>query len=120
MDLIIKSLAGNVSEDEKKVVRKSMLWFEEHLPNNSVMTVGIKQHITKKSNQAYEIITHVNTPQMRRPVYVKVFRNSFIEAINISREKIERIVVKTKDQRKLKFKLPSIKFGKKAVDGKVS
>lgn len=120
MELIIKSLAGEISEDEKKIVRKSMLWFDKHLPNNSVMTVGIKQHITKKSNQAYEVITHVNTAQLKKPVYVKVFRNSLVEAINISREKIERIVVKTKEQRKLKFKLPSIKFSKKAADGKVS
>lgn len=116
MDLIIKSLSGTVDENEKKVIRKSMLWFENHLPNNSIMTVGIKQHITKKSNQAYEIITLINTPQLKKPVYVKVFRNTLVEAVNISREKIERIVVKDKEKRKLKFKMPSLKFGKKKVD----
>ena len=117
MELIIKSLSGEIAEDEKKIVRKSMLWFDKHLPNNSVMTVGIKQHITKKSNQAYKIITHINTSQLKNPVYVKVFRNSLIEAMNISRDKIERIVVRDKEERKLKFKIPSIKFRKKKVDG---
>lgn len=120
MDLIIKSLAGPIGEDEKKLIRKSMLWFEKHLANNSVMTIGIKQHIIKKSNQAYEVITHINSPQMKQPVYVKVFRNSLVEAVNVSREKIERIVVKDKEQRKIKFKLPKLKFGKKKADVVIS
>lgn len=120
MDLIIKSLSGDITEDEKKIVRKSMLWFDKHLPNNSIMTVGVKQHITKKSNQAFEVITHVNTAQLKKPVYVKVFRNTLPEAINITREKIERIVVKTKEQRRLKFKLPSINFRRKSANNELS
>ena len=117
MELIIKSLAGEIGENEKKLIRKSMLWFENHLPNNAVMTIGVKQHITKKSNQAYEVITHINTVSLRKPVYVKVFRNSLVEAVNITREKVERIVVKDKDSKKLKFKVPSIKLKKEKADG---
>jgi ribosome-associated translation inhibitor RaiA len=109
MDLIIKSLAGQLEEDEKKVIRKKLLWFDEHLPNNSSLTVGIKQHITKKSNQAYEIIIHLYSPKMKRPVYVRVVKNSLADAVDIVREKIERIVLKKKGKRELKFK---IKFPK--------
>lgn len=105
MDLIIKSLAGQLEEDEKKIIRKKLLWFDEHLPNNASFTVGIKQHITKKSNQAYEVIVHLYTPQIRKPVYVRVIKNSLADAVDIVREKIERIVLKKKEKRELKFKL---------------
>jgi ribosome-associated translation inhibitor RaiA len=109
MDLIIKSLAGQLEEEEKKVIRKKLLWFDEHLPSNSSLTVGVKQHITKKSNQAYEVIIHLYHPNMKRPVYVRVVQNSLSDAIDIIREKIERIVLKKKGKRELKFK---IKFPK--------
>lgn len=98
MTLQIKSLSGELHEDEKKLIRKKFLWFEEHLPNSSVLTVGVRQHITKRSNQAFELILHLTIPNVKKPVYVKVFANSFAEAIDIAKDKLERIVLKRKEK----------------------
>lgn len=109
MELIIKSLSGVLGEEEKKVIRKKLLWFDEHLPNNSIMTVGVKQHITKKSNQAFEIIMHLNTPKTKRAVYVRLTKDNLADALDQIREKIERIVLKKKSKRQIKFKLPQLR-----------
>lgn len=111
MNLQIKSLSGVVNEEEKKYLRKRMLWFEERLPNNSFLTVGVKQKITKKSNQAVEIILHLILVGTKKPIYVKVAKNNFNEAVDISRGKLERIVLKKKDKsRKFRFKMPVLKI----------
>jgi len=112
MQLIIKSLSGILDEEEKRVIRKKMLWFEDHLPNNSQMTIGVKQHITKRSNQAFEIIVHLNSPTIRKPVYVRVFKSNLSDALDIAKEKIERIMLKKKSKKQIKFKLPKINFRK--------
>ena len=110
MQLQIKSLAGELDEGQKKLIRKKFLWFDEHLPNSAVITVGVLQRITKKSNQAFEVVVHGDIPRLK-PVYVKVFRNSFDEAINIAKDKAERIIIKNKDKGfKFKFKIPAIRF----------
>ncbi len=120
MDLIIKSLSGILEDEEKKVIRKKLLWFDEHLPNNSIMTVGVRHKITKKSNQAYEIIIHLNSPKTKRAVYIRMTKDNLADALDISREKLERVVLKKKEKKQMKFKLPSLKFGKKKADGKNS
>jgi ribosome-associated translation inhibitor RaiA len=114
MDLIIKSLSGVLEEEEKKVIRKKLLWFDEHLPNNAVMTVGVRHRITKKSNQAYEIIIHLNTPKTRRAVYIRIAKDNLPEAINQAREKMERIVLKKKDKKQFKLKMPRLSLRKKS------
>lgn len=117
MNLQIKSLSGVVNEGEKKYLRKRMLWFEEHLPNNSFLTVGVKQKITKKSNQAVEIILHLILVGAKKPVYVRVAKNNFNEAVDISRGKLERIVLKNKDKGgKFKLKMPAFKIFKRKND----
>jgi len=116
MKFIIKSLSGQLEEDEKKVIRKKLLWFEDHLPNNASLTVGVKQHITKKSNQAFEVIIHLFIPKVKKPVYVRVIKNSLADAIDIIREKIERIVLKKKDKKQFKFKLKLPKLGLKKTN----
>lgn len=113
MQLQIKSLSGEIDEGQKKLIRKKFLWFEEHLPNNAVMTVGIKQHITKKSNQAFEVIVHGQIPNLK-PAYVRVFKNSFDEAINIAKDKTERLIIKNKDKGfKFRLKVPKLSFLRK-------
>jgi len=116
MKFQIKSLSGQLSEDEKKLIRKKLLWLEEHLANNAELTVGVRQHITKKSNQAYEVVLHLFIPQTKKPIYTKVFRNSLLEALDISKEKIERVVVRQKEKGKGKFHLsvPRISLFRKA------
>lgn len=113
MDLVIKSLSGVLEEEEKKIIRKKLLWFDEHLPNNSIMTVGVRHRITKKSNQAYEIIIHLNTPKTRRAVYIRMAKDSLPDAVDQAREKVERIVLKKKDKRQFKLKMPKISLRKK-------
>lgn len=113
MQLTIKSLSGILEEDEKKVIRKKLLWFDEHLSNNAQMTVGVKQHITKKSNQAYEVIIHLNRPEAKnKPIYVRITKDRLADAVDIAREKIERIILKKKEKRQFKLKFPSFKFRK--------
>lgn len=84
------------------------------------MTVGVRQKITKKSNQAYEVIVHLNTPKTRRAVYVKMAKDNLPDALDQIREKIERIVLKKKDKKQMKFKIPQLRFGKKKLDEKNS
>jgi len=112
MNLQIKSLSGQLEEEQKRLLRKKLLWLEEHVSNSAVITVGIRQHITKKSNQAYEIILHLVIAGEKRPIYIKIFRNSFAEAVDVAKDKLERIVLKRKDKRPaLKFKVPKFSLG---------
>jgi len=114
MILQIKSLAGELVEDQKKYLRKKFLWFEERMPNNVVLTVGVKQHITKRSNQAFEIVLHAIIPKIKKPFYVRVFKNDFNESVDIAKDKLERMVLKRKDKNKrFRFKLPSVNVFKK-------
>jgi len=116
MKLQIKSLSGEVGEDYKKYLRKRTLWLEEHIPGNSILTVGVREHITKKSNQAFEVIFHLFVPNNKKPVYVRTFRNSFSEAVDLAKKKIERIVVKRKERGfRIKFKLPKISLRKRNI-----
>jgi len=118
MTLQIKSLSAALHEDEKKLIRRKFLWFEEHLPNSSVLTVGVREHITKRSNQAYEIILHLTIPNVRKPTYVKVFANNFAEAVDRAKEKLERIVLKRKEKGfHLRFKAPRLNFFRRKNEG---
>lgn len=108
MKLQIKSLAGVLQEDQKKYIRKRILWLDKHLPNTAELTVGVREHITKKSNQAFEVILHLYIPKNKRPIYVRVFKNSFLEAVDIAESKVERVVTKDKDRRWFKFSIPKI------------
>lgn len=112
MNLQIKSLSGELSEDEKRYLRKRFLWLEEHVPNSSTLTVGVKQHITKRSNQAFEVVLHLIIPGLKRPIYIKEFKNSFTEAVDVSRARIERAVVKNREKtNKFSFKLKFPRLG---------
>jgi ribosome-associated translation inhibitor RaiA len=118
MTLQIKSLSSELREDEKKLIRKKFLWFEDHLPNNCVLTVGVREHITKKSNQAHEVILHLTIPNVKKSIYVKVFANSFAEAINIAREKLEKIVLKRKEKGfRFHLKPPRLNFLRRKNEG---
>lgn len=109
MKFQIKSLAGELEEEKKKYLRKKILWLEKHLPDASNLTIGVRQHITKKSNQAFEVIFHLILQGVKRPIYVRVFENSFDNAVDKAEEKIERLVVKTKERKsRFRFKLPSM------------
>ena len=115
MILQIKSLSGGIGEDQKKYIRKKFLWLEKHLPNSAVLTIGIREHITKKSNQAFEVLLHLDIPKTKRPYYVRTFANEFTPAVDQAKDKIERMVLRLKEKKgfKLKIALPSIKFLKK-------
>lgn len=113
MKLQIKSLAGNLQEDQKKYIRKRILWLDEHLPNTAELTIGVKEHITKKSNQAFEVILHLFVPKNKKPIYVHVFKNSFLEAVDVAESKVERIVLKDKEKRFFSFRIPKISFKKR-------
>jgi len=104
MTLQIKSLSGVLTEDEKKTIRKALLPLEKFIPNSAVLTVGVRQHITKKSNQAFEIVVHLAVPGRKHPIYSKIYRNSLEEAVNIAREKIERQLIRAKDGRRFQVK----------------
>jgi ribosome-associated translation inhibitor RaiA len=104
MTLQIRSLSGILTEDEKRTIRRALLPLEKFVPNNAVFTVGVRGHITKKSNQAYEIVAHLIVPGRKRPIYSKIYRQSLEEAVNKAREKIERQLIKTKDKRYLRLK----------------
>jgi len=113
MKFQIKSLSGELDDEQKKFLRKRILWLEKHLPESSTLTVGVKQHITKKSNQAYEIILHLLLQNVKKPLYVRSFANSFADAIAKAEDKIERQVVRIKERKKgFRFKVPSIKLPK--------
>ena len=112
MILQIKALSGVLQEDQKKYIRKRMLWFEKHLPNSAVLTVGVREHITKRSNQAFEILVHLDSPKTKRPYYARSFGNDFTNSVDKAKERIERIVVKLKEKKgfRFKFKMPSFKI----------
>ncbi|OQA52583.1 MAG: hypothetical protein BWY43_00454 [candidate division WS2 bacterium ADurb.Bin280] len=113
MKFQIKSLSGELEEDQKKFLRKRILWLEKHLPESSVLTVGVKQHITKKSNQAYEIILHLTLQNVKKPLYVRTFANTLADTIAKAEDKIQRQVVRIKERKKgIRFKMPSIKLPK--------
>jgi len=114
MILQIKSLSGELDDEQKKYLRKKFLWFEDRLPNNAILTIGVKQHITKRSNQAIEVVLHAVVSKIKKPFYVRAFRNGFNEAVDIAKDKLERMVLKGKDKdRRFKFKLPQVKLFRK-------
>jgi len=116
MKLQIKSLSGQIPEEEKRYLRKRLLWLEKHLPNNALLIVGIREHITKKSNQAHEVILHLTSPNIKKAVYTKVFANSFMEAVDRARAKVERIILKRKEKSaRFKLKMPRIKLPSKRL-----
>ena len=122
MNLQIKSLAGELREDQKKYLRKRLLGLDKYLSSGAVLVAGIRHNITKKSNQAYEVILHLTIPRAKRPIYTKVYRHSFNEAVDLAKGKLERVVLKKKDKSsRLRFKLPSLKllpWRKKSTDEK--
>ena len=115
MILQIKSLSGSLQEEQKKYIRKRFLWLEKHLPNSAVLTIGVREHITKRSNQAYEILVHLDVPKTKKPYYVRTFGNSFTESLDAAKSKIERMVLRLKEKSGFKFKVPplSLKFFKR-------
>jgi len=118
MNFQIKSLSGVLSEEEKRVIRKSLLPLENLVENSAVLTVGVKQHITKKSNRAYELLAHLIAPGKKRPIYAKVFRNSLEEAVNLAKEKIERQLLKPKGRlQRISIKDLFARHRKKAKNG---
>lgn len=109
MKFQIKSLGGELEEEKKKYLRKRIVWLEDHILESATLTIGVRQHITKKSNQAFEVIFHLIVQGSKRPLYVRTFGNSFNVAVDKAEGKIERIVVKKKEKgSKFRFKLPSM------------
>jgi ribosome-associated translation inhibitor RaiA len=114
MQLIIKQLTSDLSEQEKQYLRKRFLWLKEHLGGSSVLTVGIREHITKKSNQAYEIILHLVKTGVRKPIYIRTYGNDFRTAVDRAKDKIERIIIKKKERGLLRLRIPRLSFRRKA------
>jgi ribosome-associated translation inhibitor RaiA len=114
MKLQIKSLSRELDEPKKQYLRKRIVWLDEHLPNPAVLTIGVREHITKRSNQAFEVFFHLVMPAVKKPLYIRVFKNTFTEAVDIAEGKLERLVVKKKEKSgKFKFKsikLPAVKI----------
>ena len=112
MNLQLKSLAGGLTDEQKKYIRKSTLWMEKHVPNNANLTVGVREKITKKSNQAFEIILHLQIPNIKKAFYTSVSGNTFTESIDTAKGKLERLILKQKARRfpVLRFKMPKIKL----------
>jgi len=98
----LKTLGGELSPEEKNLLRKKFLNLDKILPANAILTVGVKLHITKKSDQAYEIVFHAQIPGLKKHTYFKVFKNNFIEAADIARDRADRILTKRlkKDQKR--------------------
>ena len=113
MQLTIKSLAGELSEQEKGYLRQRFLWLKEHMDNSSELTIGVKERVTKRSNQAYEVVLHLTRPGLKRPMYVRVYGNDFRIAVDRAKDKIERIVLKKKEKGSIRFRIPRIKFRRK-------
>lgn len=113
MQLKIKQLAGELSEQEKQYLRQRFLWLKDHISNSSVLTVGVRERITKRSNQAFEIVLHLTGPGMKRPIYVKTFGNDFRTPVDRAKEKIERIVVKRKERGFMRLRIPKISLRRK-------
>ncbi len=110
MKLTIKKLAGELSEQQKQYLRDKFLWLRERLANPSELTIGVREHITKRSNQAYEIILLLVRPGFKKPIYVKVSGNDFRNAVDKAKDKIERIVIKKKERGFLRLRIPKIRF----------
>ncbi len=111
MKFQIKSLSGGLDENQKQYLRKKFLWLEEHLPNSSILTVAVRENVTKKSNQAFEIIAHLAVPKLKKPVYIRTYKNTFTEAVDTARDKVERVVVKSKEKSsKFRLRVPNVKF----------
>lgn len=109
MKFQIKSLSGELEEENKKFLRKRVLWLEQHVVESANLTVGVKQHITKKSNQAYEIFFHLTMQGLKKPMYVRTYGNSFADAVAKAENKIQRQVIRKKERSKgFRFKLPSL------------
>lgn len=118
MKFQIKSLSGGLDENQKQYLRKKFLWLEEHLPNSTTLTVAVRENVTKRSNQAFEVIAHLIVPKLKRPIYVRTYKNTFTEAVDTVRNKIERTVVKNKEKTgRFNLKIPKVKinlrFGRK-------
>ena len=111
MQLVIKQLSGELDEVQKQYLRHRFLWLKERLGNSATLTVGVREHITKRSNQAFEIILHLIQPKVKKPIYVRVTGNDFRSAADCGKEKLERIIIKRKDRGFLRLRLP--KFGRK-------
>jgi ribosome-associated translation inhibitor RaiA len=111
MKFQIKSLSGGLDENQKQYLRKKFLWLEEHLPNSATLTVAVRENVTKRSNQAFEVITHLIIPKLKRPIYVRTYKNTFTEAVDTVRNKIERTVIKNKEKsRRFNLKMPKVKI----------
>ena len=113
MQLIIKQLTSDLSEQEKQYLRKKFLWLKERMGGSSVLTIGVKEHITKKSNQAYEIILHLVKAGIKKPIYIKTYGNDLRTAVDKAKDKIERIVIKRKERGFLRLKIPRLNFRRK-------
>ena len=113
MQLKIKQLAGQLSEQDKQYLRQRFLWLKDHMDNSSVLTVGVRERITKRSNQAFEIVLHLITPGMKKAIYVKTYGNDFRTPVDIAKARIERIVVKKKERGFLRLRIPKISFRRK-------
>lgn len=118
MKFQIKSLSGGLDENQKQYLRKKFLWLEEHLPNSAILTVAVRENVTKRSNQAFEVIAHLVVVKLKKPIYIRTYKNTFTEAVDVVRDKIERAVVKNKEKSgKFRLKVPKVKinlrFGRK-------
>lgn len=118
MTFQLKILSGSLDEEQKKFIRKRFLWLEEHLPKAAVTTIGIKEHINKRSNQAFEVFVHLQMPNfMRKPIYTHVAGDDFKVAVDKAKNRIERIVVKKKEKtRRFKFQIPKLSIRRKKLD----
>lgn len=117
MKLVIKSFSTPLDESKKTVIREKFLWFDQKLENNAELTIGVEEKITKKSNEAYHVTVHLFIPGLKKPIYLKIFEDKFINAVDKAKDKLERIVLKDKDKGKFKFKLkfPSLRRKKEEV-----
>jgi ribosome-associated translation inhibitor RaiA len=113
MHLTIKNLAGELSEQDRRYLRGRFLWLKEHMENSAELTVGVKERVTKRSNQAYEVVVHLSQPGIKKPIYVKVSGNDFKVAVDLAKEKVERIVLKNKERGFLRFRIPKINLRRK-------
>lgn len=113
MQLTIKNLAGEITEPEKRYIRERFLWLKEHLSGSSELTVGVIARVTKRSNQAYEIILHLVKHGQKRPIYVRTAGNDFRTAVDRAKDKIERIVIKRKERGWLRLRMPKFRLRRK-------
>ncbi len=108
MEIKIKQLSGSLSEQEKQYLRKKFLWLKKNLDNPATLTIGVRERITKKSNQAYEIILHLIKPGVKNPIYIRTFGNDFRTAVDVAKDKMERVVIKRKEKGLLHLRIPKL------------